>query len=116
MKPEGWYTDPYARHEARWLSDGVTTKLVRDGDATSYDEPPEGPFVREPEAIEVEPGRGTADDLRRADDAERGPVDLNLDDAWMQTMDVVWSDGAPMDVLGHEDAPHKHRGKKDGHR
>jgi len=131
MKPEGWYTDPYARHEARWLSDGVATKLVRDGDATSYDEPPEGPFVREPEAIEPDPVRGGADDLRRADDAERlggaedlrradeaesGPVDLNLDNAWMQTMDAVWSDGAPLDVLGHDVAPLKHRGRKDGRR
>jgi hypothetical protein len=32
---EGWYTDPFGRHEARWLSDGSPTKLVRDGDAES---------------------------------------------------------------------------------
>jgi hypothetical protein len=118
MKAEGWYTDPYACHEARWLSDGVATKLVRDGDATSYDEPPEGPFVREPEAIEPDPVRAGADDLRRADEAESGPAVLDLDDAWMKTMDVVWSDGAPLEVLGHDvgDSPHKHRGHKDGRR
>jgi hypothetical protein len=28
---EGWYTDPYERHEARWLSEGEPSKLVRDG-------------------------------------------------------------------------------------
>ena len=27
---EGWCTDPFGLHEARWLSDGVPTKLVRD--------------------------------------------------------------------------------------
>jgi hypothetical protein len=26
---EGWYTDPFGRHEARWLSNGHATKLVR---------------------------------------------------------------------------------------
>jgi hypothetical protein len=119
MKPEGWYTDPYARHEARWLSDGVPTKLVRDGDVTSYDEAPDGPFVREPEPIEPDPGRGNADDLRRADDAEGGPVDLDHDETWMRSMDAVWSDGAPMDLMWPEDAPpkhgrHKHDRRKDG--
>ena len=28
---EGWYTDPWGDHDARWISDGVPTKLVRDG-------------------------------------------------------------------------------------
>jgi hypothetical protein len=37
---EGWFTDPYGRHEARWLSNGRATKLVRDGVVESYDEPP----------------------------------------------------------------------------
>jgi hypothetical protein len=36
---EGWYTDPYGRHEARWMSDSKTTKLVRDGSVESHDEP-----------------------------------------------------------------------------
>lgn len=42
---EGWCTDPYVHHEARWLSDGKPTKLVRDGATTSYDEPPDAPFI-----------------------------------------------------------------------
>ena len=32
---ECWYTDPFALHEARWLSNGKPTKLVCDGEATS---------------------------------------------------------------------------------
>lgn len=27
----GWFEDPYGRHEARWISAGVPTTLVRDG-------------------------------------------------------------------------------------
>ena len=49
---EGWFTDPFARHEDRWLSDGTPTKLVRDDGIESYDEPPDGPPVREPVRIE----------------------------------------------------------------
>jgi hypothetical protein len=55
MELEGWCTDPYAQHEARWMSDGIPTKLVRDGDTTSYDKPPDGPFLRDPEPIESQP-------------------------------------------------------------
>jgi hypothetical protein len=25
---EGWYTDPYGRHEARWMSAGTPARLV----------------------------------------------------------------------------------------
>ena len=35
---EGWCTDPFGRHEARWLSFGKPTKLVRDGGVETYDE------------------------------------------------------------------------------
>jgi hypothetical protein len=68
---EGWYTDPYARHEARWMSDGIPTKLVRDGGVESYDEPPEEPPTLVPERIEDSPA-SQGDDLLRADDVERG--------------------------------------------
>jgi len=43
MKPQGWYRDPFGVHENRWFSDGDPTKLVRDGAAVAYDEPPPGP-------------------------------------------------------------------------
>ena len=38
---EGWCTDPFGRHEARWMSNGTPTKLVRDGGMESTDEPPD---------------------------------------------------------------------------
>ncbi|MGH9091478.1 MAG: hypothetical protein ACRDZR_08905 [Acidimicrobiales bacterium] len=91
---EGWCTDPYARHEARWLSDGKPTKLVRDGAAVTYDEPPDEPFVRVPELIEHDPVPGGGD-LVRADDAERRGSTFDHDKAYMRQMDAVWSDGAP---------------------
>jgi hypothetical protein len=47
---QGWYEDPFQLHEARYFSAGRPTKLARDGDAESYDEPP-GEGV---------PGSGTA--------------------------------------------------------
>lgn len=69
---EGWYTDPYGRHESRWMSDGKPTKLVRDGTVESHDEPPD-----EPPKSPAHPIDGTqvpdGEDLRRADDDEQGP-------------------------------------------
>jgi hypothetical protein len=68
---EGWFTDPYAIHEARWLSDGRATKLVRDGGVESYDEPPPGAPSVVPERIEALPSATNGSDLLRSDDAER---------------------------------------------
>jgi hypothetical protein len=42
MRVQGWYPDPYERHEDRWFSAGKPTKLVRDQGSESYDEPPPG--------------------------------------------------------------------------
>jgi hypothetical protein len=36
---QGWYRDPFGRHEQRYFSGGRPTKLVRDGHVESYDEP-----------------------------------------------------------------------------
>ncbi len=68
---EGWFTDPYAVHEARWISDGRPTKLVRDGAVESYDEPPPGPPTVVPERLEEDPTAVNGADLIRADDAEQ---------------------------------------------
>ena len=68
---EGWFTDPYGVHEARWLSDGRPTKLVRDGKVESHDEPPPGAPSVVPERIEADPSATNGSDLIRADDAER---------------------------------------------
>jgi hypothetical protein len=92
---EGWFTDPYELHEARWLSNGRPTKLVRDGEATSYDEPPEGEFTRVPQPIEPGPNAGPSD-LLRADDAESTGAPMDAGDIYMRQMDAVWSDGAPL--------------------
>ena len=64
---EGWCTDPFGRHEARWMSAGKPTKLVRDADSESYDEPPDEKPSHVPEPIITV---GAPDSFRRADDAE----------------------------------------------
>lgn len=62
---EGWYKDPFGRHEARWLSDGVPTKLVRDGEVESFDDPPEEEPSQPIEEIQATPSDGG--DLYRTD-------------------------------------------------
>ncbi len=69
--PEGWYTDPYARHEARWMSEGIATALVRDGGVEGHDPAPDGPFKVAPVAIEDDVGASGGADLRRADEVPR---------------------------------------------
>jgi hypothetical protein len=46
---QGWQADPFRLHEARYFSAGRPTKLVRDGMAESFDEPPAGAW--EPAAM-----------------------------------------------------------------
>jgi hypothetical protein len=73
---EGWYTDPWGHHEARWISQGNATALVRDGDVESQDPPPNTPPTVTPALIPPEgPGQVGAEDLKRADDAEREVID-----------------------------------------
>ena len=64
---EGWCTDPFGLHEARWLSDGVPTKLVRDNGVESYEDPPDEEWTVTPSLIVEEPEDvgGEAEDLRR---------------------------------------------------
>ncbi len=61
---EGWCTDPFGRHEARWMSDGVPTKLVRDNGVESYEDPPDGEWTVTPtpivEDVPPDPSRGDA--------------------------------------------------------
>jgi hypothetical protein len=73
---EGWFTDPWGRHEARWISLGQATDLVRDGKVAAHDPPPNTPPTVTPALIPAEaPGQVGAGDLRRADDAERQTID-----------------------------------------
>lgn len=73
---EGWYRDPYQIHDDRWMSAGRPTKLVRDGGRESLDPPPDRPLP-EGDLVPVgQPGEGgDGSDMRRADDASRGPFD-----------------------------------------
>jgi len=66
---EGWYTDPFGRHEARWMSDGSPTKLVRDGDEESYEDPPDEEPTVIPTRIAEEQLSDGSDLLRAGDPA-----------------------------------------------
>ena len=79
---EGWYSDPYGLHEARWMSLGKATKLVRDGDIESYEDPPDSEPTHPAVHIDPPPGSVTAADSLRADDAEAEiPSITEIDDA-----------------------------------
>ena len=78
MEAEGWYHDPYERHEERWYSNGKPTALVRDAHVESKDPAPSdlsptGTLVRS----EGDPSAVGTDDLRRADDAGRGATNAD---------------------------------------
>jgi len=73
---EGWYRDPYHRHEQRWMSKGTPTALVRDAGVEAEDPPPAAstgePLVRAvPGRTPVENG----EDLRRVGDGGPGAYD-----------------------------------------
>ena len=70
----GWYRDPYRRHEDRYFSEGKPTKLVRDGRRESFDPPPDLPLPGPPVPVASHAPPSSGADLRRADDAERGPA------------------------------------------
>lgn len=73
MNAEGWYQDPFKRHEARWISDGTPTALVRDGEVESQDPPPSATFEGALQPLpDSEPADG--EDLLRADAAEGQPI------------------------------------------
>ena len=77
---KGWYTDPYELHEARWISQGTPTSLVRDGEVESQNPPPDGPFKVTPVLLGED---GGPSDLRRVDDAEReSPTKTPVEAAW----------------------------------
>jgi hypothetical protein len=51
-RSEGWFTDPFGRHEARWLIDGVPTNRVRDGRTEANDPVSDEPFSVTPVRVE----------------------------------------------------------------
>ena len=40
LPAEGWYLDPFERHQDRWFSNGRPTSLVRDEGLESHDAAP----------------------------------------------------------------------------
>jgi hypothetical protein len=56
---QGWSPDPFQVHEQRYFSGGRPTKLVRDGDRESYDEPPSDTY--QPVTVAAAPAAFTAD-------------------------------------------------------
>jgi hypothetical protein len=77
---EGWYTDPFGRHEARWMSDGSPTKLIRDGEEESHDDPlDEEPTVTPSRIAEEQVTDGS--DLLRSDDPESGSLRDRMQEA-----------------------------------
>jgi hypothetical protein len=83
MNAEGWYVDPFGLHEARWISDGEPTALVRDGSVESHDAPPAGQPIGPLEPV-AESAAADGSDLRRADSAEETTFDpaTEEDGAW----------------------------------
>jgi hypothetical protein len=73
LRAEGWYKDPYVKHDDRWFSDGAPTSLVRDGGIESRDPPPDTPCPTTLVRSETSNPASDGSDLRRADDAEREP-------------------------------------------
>ena len=60
MHEEGWYTDPFGLHDARWMSDGRPTGLVRDGDVESNEPVPDGPPTKTSRRLGAEGAGGLA--------------------------------------------------------
>jgi hypothetical protein len=76
MDEEGWYRDPYGRHECRWFSAGTATELVRDGHQVGHDAPPPGPPSAPLVPCDEAEAENEGDDLRRADALQDdGPFD-----------------------------------------
>jgi len=74
MSAEGWFVDPFGNHEARWISDGTPTALVRDGRVESQNPPPQNDYSGPFEHL-VPESRSDSHDMQRADDAERAQPD-----------------------------------------
>jgi hypothetical protein len=65
----GWFTDPYERHQERWMSVGTPSSLVRDREVVGSDPVASGPFRVNPVRSEGHVKDGS--DRLRANDAER---------------------------------------------
>jgi hypothetical protein len=91
VKPEGWYYDPFGRHQHRWFSEGTATSLVRDAGVEARDEPP-GDSLAQSGPEPIDPGAGEASDLRRADDSTQ-PAEFDSDAALFAGLDAAAQQG-----------------------
>jgi hypothetical protein len=69
---QGWYTEPYELHEARRMSQGTPTSLVRDGGIEGSDPVGGGPFTVAPVRI-VRKGSHDGSDRRLSHNANSEP-------------------------------------------
>ena len=91
MRAQGWYRDPYRIHGDRWFSDGRPTRLVRDRDVESYDDPP--PWEPAEPLVPVPPRPGDSSDTKRADAATRVDQTYDAKEAFMAVVDKVLGQG-----------------------
>jgi hypothetical protein len=99
-RKEGWYTDPFARHEARWMSDGTPTRLVRDEGVESYDDPPDEEPTQTPVSIEADQMADGEDLLRAGDgDTDRESLGRRMEEAGQ--FGATW--GAHIPLPGRRD-------------
>ena len=101
---EGWYTDPFQRHEARWMSAGTPTKLVRDGDEESYDDPPTRKPLARPVPIEADEIRDGRDLLHAGEGGgEVGSLQQRLHEAGQ--FGATWGAHVPLPDMGRSSSP-----------
>lgn len=94
-REEGRYTDPFERHEARWMSDGTPTKLVRDAGVESCDDPPDEEPSHTPTRVqEVQAANGS--DPLRAGDSEGGGQSRNERMAEAGQFGATWGSHIPL--------------------
>ena len=84
MEAEGWYQDPFRRHQARWFSAGTPTALVSDHGAESHDAPPDTPITEALVPLAESEEDGT--DLLRSD-AEPADRIFDPNAAWVSRAD-----------------------------
>jgi len=76
MHEEGWHVDPFGHHEARWISDGTPTFLVRDAGVVSKDPPPDAPFEGAIQPLPEGPGLGSPHEVESETVRQRQGRDL----------------------------------------
>jgi hypothetical protein len=98
LSAEGWYRDPFAVHEDRWMSQGQPTKLCRDGGTESYDPPPDLPL---PDALVpvTSDSEAAADNSALSRSGEAGQEPYSDQRAFRAALDAI-SGGAVIDEPG----------------